>query len=139
MDAILEVDEAESAIKARMPTHAELPLTREQRTHPVRHPAHVSGGLMVHMTGMVGFAHAYYILKLRHADGWVGYGARIHSARFTGLAGLGAPLILEGRALRVRRGKEQIVARYGFRFMQENELIYEGEQTAIWQKISLTP
>ena len=39
-----------------------------------------------HMTGMIGFVHAYYVLGLRHADGWIGYGAKIHSARFRALA-----------------------------------------------------
>ena len=29
---------------------------------------------MVHLTGMLGFMHAYYVLGLRHADGWIGYG-----------------------------------------------------------------
>jgi len=27
---------------------------------------------MVHVTGMLGFAHAYFVLGLRHADGWIG-------------------------------------------------------------------
>ena len=53
-----------------MPTIYAFPLTRAQRAHPVFHPRHVSGGLMVHMTGMVAFVHAYYVLDLRHADGW---------------------------------------------------------------------
>lgn len=65
-----------------MATSDELPLTRTQRAHPVFHLRHVSGGLMVHMTGMMGFAHAYYVLDLRHRDGRIGYGGRIHGARF---------------------------------------------------------
>ena len=69
LDELLEVDRDRSRVVVRMPTHAELPLTREQRAHPLYHPRHVSGGLMVHMTGMVGFVHAYYVLDLRHADG----------------------------------------------------------------------
>ena len=76
LDAILVVDRDKSLVRVRMPTHDDLPLTREQRVHPLKHPRHVSGGLMVHMTGMAGFAHAYYVLDLRHSDGWIGYGGR---------------------------------------------------------------
>ena len=86
IDEILEVDPARSLVRVRMPTHAELPITSTQRAHPVRHPRHVSGGLMVHMTGMVGFVHAYYVLGLRHHEGWIGYGVKIHHARFHALA-----------------------------------------------------
>ena len=86
MDEILEIDAPNDRVVARMPTFDELPLTREQRAHPVRHPRHVSGGLMVHMTGMIAFVHAYYVLGLRHADGWIGYGGKINSARFKALA-----------------------------------------------------
>ena len=69
----------------------------DQRVHPLRHPRHVSGALLIHMTGMMGFAHAYYVLGLRHAEGWVGYGVRIDKARFVSLAQTGVPLNLECR------------------------------------------
>jgi hypothetical protein len=59
LDDILSVDKERGHIVARMLTHDDLPLTREQRAHPVRHPHHVSGGLIVHMTGLIGFVHAY--------------------------------------------------------------------------------
>ncbi|HZU81894.1 MAG TPA: hypothetical protein VE987_03210, partial [Polyangiaceae bacterium] len=81
LDEVLRIDRDAGLVVARMPTHDDLPLTRTQRAHPVRHPRHVSGGLMVHVTGIMGFLHAYYVLGLRHESGWVGYGARIHSAR----------------------------------------------------------
>src|SRR3954468_9315657 len=100
-DEITELDPAASRLVARVPTHDDLPLTREQRVHPTRHPRHVSGGLMVHMTGMVGFAHSYYVLGLKHADGWIGYGARITGARFHAIAPPGEPLVLECRATAV--------------------------------------
>jgi hypothetical protein len=32
----------------------------------------VSGGLILHLTGIAGIAHAYYVLGLRHRDGWIG-------------------------------------------------------------------
>ncbi len=135
LDAILEVDRDKSLVCARMPTHAELPLTREQRAHPIKHPRHVSGGLMVHMTGMIGFAHAYYVLDLRHADGWIGYGGRIHSARFRALASPGEPLELTCIAKQVRRGASRMLARYDMKFVQSGRLIYEGDQTALWLKV----
>ncbi len=136
IDDIVEIDEANSRVVARFPTDTSLPLTREQRNDPVRHPAHVSGGLMVHMTGMVGFVHAYYVLGLRHADGWIGYGVRIHDARFAALASPGQPMLLEGTATRVRHIREQYFVRYQLRFTQGDTLVYEGDQSAIWQKVA---
>jgi len=69
LDEVLTIDVEKSRVVARMPTHDDLPLTREQRVHPLYHPRHVSGGLMVHMTGMVGFVHAYYVFGIRHGEG----------------------------------------------------------------------
>src|SRR5258707_15889858 len=129
IDELLLVDAERSLVRARMPTFDELPLTREQRAHPVRHPRHVAGGLMVHMTGMLGFVHAYYVLGLRHADGWVGYGAKIHSARFKALAPPGEPLILECRAKQMRRGDTSVFARYEFAFTQ----IIGGAMTVVYE------
>jgi hypothetical protein len=147
IDDILHIDAEQQLVRARMPTFEELPLTREQRAHPVRHPRHVSGGLMVHMTGMVAFVHAYYLLGLKHADGWVGYGAKIHSARFKSLArvrpsGDSEPLVLECRAKQVRRGDTSVFARYAFTFTQTvdgvTSVIYEGDQSAFWTNVNLT-
>jgi 3-hydroxymyristoyl/3-hydroxydecanoyl-(acyl carrier protein) dehydratase len=135
IDKILEVDRAASRIVARMPCHADLPLTHTQRVHPLFHPRHVAGGLMVHVTGIVGFAHAYYVLELRHAEGWIGFGARIHSARFRALAQPGAPLMVECRATRVRKGARRVLGRYEFRFTQDDKLVYEGDQTAMFMRI----
>jgi hypothetical protein len=135
LDAILEVDREKSRVVARMPTHDDLPLTREQRVHPTLHPRHVSGGLMVHMTGMVGFVHAYYVLGLKHSEGWIGYGGRIHSARFRALARPGEPLILECQAKQVRRMPASVLGRYTFRFHQGTQLVYEGDQTALWSRV----
>ncbi len=136
IDDVITIDREKSFVAARMPTHDDLPLTREQRAHPVFHPRHVSGGLMVHMTGMVGFVHAYYVLDLRHSEGWIGYGGRIHSCRFKALAKPGDPLILECRAKQMRRTPKQILARYDLRFLQNEVVVYEGDQTALWMKVS---
>lgn len=138
LDRLLVIDRERSLVRVRMPTHDDLPLTREQRAHPIKHPRHVSGGLMVHMTGMVGFVHAYYVLGLRHAEGWIGYGGRIHSAKFRALALPGEPLELECEATMVRRGARRVVARYQLRFDQAGTRIYEGDQTAMWLRIDET-
>jgi len=134
LDEILETDAAAGLVVARMPTHAELPFTASQRAHPERHPRHVSGAVMVHVTGMLGFAHAYFILGLRHADGWIGYGTHIASARYGRLATIGPPLRLECRATQVRRIRGSIYVRYAFRFEQEGEVVYESEQGAVWRR-----
>jgi hypothetical protein len=136
IDEILLVDPARQLVRATMPTSDDLPLTRAQRAHPVRHPRHVSGGLMVHMTGMVAFVHAYYVLDLRHADGWIGYGGRIHAARFKALARPGEPLELECKATQLRRTPTSVLGRYDFRFTQSGTLVYEGDQTALWQRVT---
>lgn len=137
IDEVTLVDVAESLVRARMPTHDDLPITRTQRVHPVLHPRHVSGGLMVHMTGIMGFVHAYYVLGLRHRDGWVGYGAKIHGARFHALAKPGEPMILEARATASRVGDKRGIARYALRFTQGDTLIYEGDQTAWWERLAV--
>jgi hypothetical protein len=131
-DQIVSIEPERGYVCALMPTHAELPLTREQRVHPKKHPQHVAGGLMVHVTGMLGLVHAYYILGLRHRDGWIGYGAKINSARFHNIAKIGAPLKLECTGTVLRRGSARIFCRYTFRFTQEDKLVYEGDQAAMW-------
>jgi acyl dehydratase len=135
IDEVLEVDREASLVRVRMPTHSDLPITREQRAHPVRHPRHVSGGLMVHMTGVAGLVHAYYVLGLRHRDGWVGYGGAIHRARFKHLAPPGDPIEIVCKAKHVRPRERNVVARYDLRFFQRGKEVYEGDQTAMWLKV----
>jgi len=123
-----------------MPVSAELPITREQIVHPVRHPQHVSGALMVHATGIVGFVHAYYVLGLRHAAGWVGYGARIESARFRNIAHVpGDALVLTGRVTQLRKGATRILVKYAFEFHQTDKLVYQSKQTAMWIQTNEAP
>ena len=74
---------------------------------------------MVHVTAMLGFAHAYFVLGLRHAEGWIGYGTHIESARYGRLATIGPPLLLECRATQARRIRGSIYVRYAIRFEQE--------------------
>jgi len=134
LDQILVVDRERSRIVARMATHAGMPLTRDQRTHPVRHPRHVSGGLIVHVTGILGFAHGYYVLDLRHAAGWTGYGTHIHSARYRKMASIGEPLELECVATAQRRIRGAYFITYRFDFRQGEERVYESEQSAVWTR-----
>ncbi|MGB8221056.1 MAG: hypothetical protein WCF10_00645 [Polyangiales bacterium] len=136
IDEIVEIDKEAGIVRATMTTHPDLPLTRDQRAHPVRHPRHVSGGFMVHLTGMLGFMHAYYVLGLRHADGWIGYGGRIYDARFVALAKMGPPLDLQLRATKVRQRENQVFGRYEFLFTQDGALIYQGDQAAMWMRVT---
>jgi hypothetical protein len=85
---------------------------------------------------MLGFMHTYYILGLRHADGWIGYGGRIYDARFAALATMGPPLDLELRAKKVRQRENQAFGRYEFRFTQGDTLIYQGDQAAMWMRVT---
>ena len=135
IDDIVRVDRETSTVVARMPTYDDLPITRDQRVHPERHPRHVSGALMIHATGMLGFAHGYFVLDLRHADGWIGYGTHIHEARFRKMARIGPAMTLTCAATHVRRIRGAIVARYQFLFEQAGESIYEGDQTAMFTRV----
>jgi hypothetical protein len=134
IDDIVRVDRETSTVVARMPTHPELPITRDQRAHPERHPLHVSGGLMIHATGILGFVHAYYVMDLRHAEGWIGYGTHIHEGKFKKMAKVGPAMLLTGTATSVRKIRSAIVARYSFRFEQGGELVYEGDHGAIFTR-----
>lgn len=136
IDEIVEIDRGAGLVRARMQTRPDLPLTRHQRAHPIRHPRHVSGGFMVHLTGMLGVMHTYYVLGLRHADGWIGYGGRIYDARFAALAKMGPPLDLECRATKVRQSPARVFARYDFRFTQGDTLIYRGDQAAMFMRVT---
>jgi hypothetical protein len=136
IDEILRVDPETHTVVCRMPVHEDLPLTRDQVAHPIRPPRHVNGALMVHATGILGFVHAYYVLGLRHAEGWVGYGGKIERARFVSLAGIpGDPLVLTCRAAQIRRGKERIFGKYEFEFHQGERLVYESAQVAMWVRV----
>ena len=134
-DELLAVDRGAGKVTCRMPTLETLPFTRHQRAHPVRHPRHVAGAVLIHATGMLGFVHAYYVLDLRHREGWVGYGTRIHSAAFRKLVPPGTPIVAECTATNVRSGKSRYVVKYQFHFEHEGETCYEGEQTAMWMNV----
>jgi hypothetical protein len=131
-DQILEIAPDEDRIVCRMPTDRPLPLTESQRVHSVRHPKHVAGAVMVHATGMLGFVHAYYLLGLRHHEGWIGYGTHLHRGVFRKLVAPGAPIIATCVVTRKRLGKVRHMLRYSFEFVHEGQLCYEGDQSAVW-------
>ena len=135
LDELLEIDAERSLVRCRMPTDVPLPLTGSQRAHPVRHPSHVAGAVMVHATGMLGFVHAYYLLGLRHNAGWVGYGTHIHRVVFRKLVSPGAPIDATCIATRIRSGKTRHVVRYSFEFRHEGDVCYEGDQSAVWMLV----
>jgi hypothetical protein len=135
-DELLEVDPARSLVRCRMPTDRPMPFVEAQRVHPVFHPRHLAGAVMVHATGMLGFVHAYYLLGLRHRDGWIGYGTHIHRVVFRKLVPPGTPLDATCVATRSRIGKKRHMIRYGFEFRHEGDLCYEGDQTAVWMRVS---
>jgi len=109
IDEILEIDREQSFVRGRMPTHDDLPITREQRAHPVRHPPARLRRVMVHMTGMIAYVHTYAVMGLKHSDGWVGYGGKIYAARFKALARPGEPMILECKATRHAKERRHAV------------------------------
>ena len=74
---LLELDADKSLVRLAFGSDPSQPITGSQRVGP-GHPAHVAGALLVHLTGAAGFVHAYYLLGLRHRDGWVGFGTHIH-------------------------------------------------------------
>jgi 3-hydroxymyristoyl/3-hydroxydecanoyl-(acyl carrier protein) dehydratase len=135
-DRLLELDAEGARVTCRMPTDRPMPFTDRQRVHPTRHPRHVAGAVMVHATGMLGFVHAYYLLGLRHHEGWIGYGTHMHGAAFRKLVPPGTPIEASCVATKQRLGRARHVVRYHFEFLHEGELCYEGDQSAIWLRVA---
>lgn len=135
-DELSAIDEEKSLVRCRMPTDRPLPLTTSQRAHPLRHPSHVAGAVMVHATGMLGFVHAYYLMGLRHREGWVGYGTHIHRVVFRKLVSPGAPIDATCTMTKIRKGNTRWLARYSFELRHEGAVCYEGDQTAVWMKVA---
>lgn len=135
-DELSEMDAESHRIVCRMPTDAPLPITSAQRAHPLRHPRHVAGAVMVHATGMLGFIHAYYVLGLRHSEGWIGYGTHVHRLVFRKLVVPGpAPIVATCNVTKRRIGKSRCFLRYSFEFRHEGQVCYEGDQSAMWLKV----
>ena len=62
----------------------------------------------------------------------LGYGGRIHKARFKALAEPGEAIIIDCHTTRVRKSDTKVLARYEFEFRQGDKVVYEGDQTALW-------
>jgi len=137
--AVLLIDRdvvlTDDAVHATMRTDVPLPFTVAQRTHPTRHPAHVNGGTLVHLTGMMAFVHAYHLHGMRHREGWIGFGARIERANFQRLVRLGPPLVVSCTSVRARVGSQRAVVRYVFEMRQDGAVAYTSEQTGFYVNV----
>jgi hypothetical protein len=51
---------------------------------------------------------------------------------------MGPPLDLELRATKIRQRENQVFGRYEFRFTQDEVLIYQGDQAAMWMRVSVS-
>ena len=134
-DRLEELDVEKKMVRCRWATASDQPITRLQRNHEVLHPAHVSGALMVHATGILGFIHAYYVLGLRHHEGWIGYGTHMHDAVFRKLVPPGDPIDATCIATRTRIGQVRHFVRYAFEFTHEGDVCYKSEQSAMWLRV----
>ncbi len=131
LDEIVRLDPAAGEIEALLDTTRPLPLTSHQRPRP-GHPAHVCGGDIIMVTACLGCLHAWFFHGVRWDEGWTGFGNRIHRADFKKLAAVGPPIELRSREIRSRVGPRRMVLRYEFAFTQGGELVYHGEQSAMF-------
>jgi len=133
VDAVTRVDRETRSLGAILDTTRPLPFAGCQRASEI-HPAHVSAAELLMATGGLGCLHAFLFHGCRWDEGWAGFGNRIHRADFRRLATLGPPIELESTETRTRVGARRIVIRYAFRFRQSGELVYTGDQSAMFVK-----
>jgi hypothetical protein len=131
--SLLELDPEQSLVRLAFGSAREQPITASQRVDAI-HPAHVAGALLVHLTGAAGFVHAYYLLGLRHRDGWVGYGTHIHRAVFRRLMTPGEEFEMSCRATRIRPGRDRYMVRYDLEVRSDGARCYQGDQSAAWMR-----
>ncbi|MAG31414.1 MAG: hypothetical protein CL908_11070 [Deltaproteobacteria bacterium] len=133
IDEITLLDRQDTRIEARIDTTRSLPFAASQRVGP-NHPAHVSGAELLMTTGSLGCLHAYFFHGCRWDEGWAGFGNRVHRADFKRLAIIGPPIELSSRETRTRVGPARVLIRFAFDFRQRGELVYVGDQSAIFVK-----
>ena len=131
IDQITALDREENRIEALLDTQRALPFARCQRTAE-NHPGHVSGAELLMVTGALGCLHAWFFHGVRWDDGWAGFGNRVHRADFKRLALLGPPITLHSRETKTRVGPARVVLRYDFEFKQGDDLVYVGDQSAMF-------
>lgn len=131
LDEIVAVDREARTLHARMDTRRELPTSQHQRTGP-GHPAHVSAADIVMLTGNLGCLHAWLFHGCHWDEGWTGFGNRIHRADWKRIAHIGPPLELFSSESKTRVGPRRVVIRFAFRFEQEGEVVYLGDQSAMF-------
>ncbi len=134
VEEVTAIDREQGVVEARMDTTRPLPVSRFQTGDRLVHPRHVSAPDLLLLTGNLGCLHAYFLHGCRWDEGWVGFGNRIHRADFKRLVTIGPPLLLHSRETRVRRGAKRVVLRYEFRFSQDGQLAYFGDQSAMFVK-----
>jgi hypothetical protein len=135
---LLELDSERSLVRLAFGSDPSQPLTSSQRVDKL-HPAHVAGALLVHLTGAAGFVHAYYLLGLRHRDGWVGFGTHIHRAVFRKLITPGEDFEMTLQATRVRPGRDRFMVRYDVEVQSDGARCYQGDQSAAWMREPASP
>jgi len=133
IDEILSLDAESLKIEAVLDSTRSLPFARAQRTGG-HHPAHVSGAELLMVTGSLGCLHAWFFHGVRWDEDWAGFGNRVHRADFKRLARIGPPIHLESRETRTRVGPTRVVLRYDFEFRQGDEVVYVGDQSAMFVK-----
>ncbi len=133
VDEIVRLDTKKREVDALLDTTRLLPLTNYQRVQP-GHPTHVNGGDIIMVTACMGCIHAWFFHGVRWDEGWTGFGKRIHRADFKRLADVGAPVTLRSRETNSRIGARRMVLRYEFEFRQGEDLIYYGDQSAMFFK-----
>lgn len=133
VDEITRIDPDARVLEALLDTTRPFPLSRCQRTSP-DHPAHVSAAELLMATGGLGCLHAYLFHGCRWDEGWAGFGNRVHRADWKRLTTIGPPVVLESTETRTRVGSRRIVIRYAFRFLQEGQVVYVGDQSAMFVK-----
>ena len=133
VDEVTRLDLDAKAMEARFDTTRALPLSDLQRASP-QHPAHMSGAELVMATGGLGLLHAWCFYGCRFDEGWAGFGNRIHRADFKRLVKRGPLLVMHSRETRARVGARRIVLRFEFEFFQDEALVYQGDQSAMFVK-----
>ena len=106
-------------------------LVEAQQPRP-GHVPHLPGAIAIHVTGTLGNLHAVYAMGLRPSQGWIGYGTHLKGARFRRLATIGPPVIASAVCHRRRQIRGTWFLEYRFSYVQDDEIVFESEQTAAW-------